>query len=119
MDKRSDTLLLWAPRILGILVCAFLSVFALDAFGGGKTFVQALPDFAMHVAPMIVLLGVVALSWQWEWIGAIVFTALAAVYAYWAREHLTWIALVGGPLLVVGILFFWSWAHRRATPAAS
>jgi len=30
-------LVLWIPRILGILVCVFLGVFSLDAFGNGKT----------------------------------------------------------------------------------
>jgi hypothetical protein len=52
MTKRSGKLLLWSPRIFGILVCLFLSLFALDAFGGGKTFIQALPDFAIHVSPI-------------------------------------------------------------------
>ena len=47
---RLGKLLLWSPRILGVLVCLFLSLFALDAFGGGKTFIQSLPDFGIHVA---------------------------------------------------------------------
>ncbi|MEO8482132.1 MAG: hypothetical protein ABI634_07985 [Acidobacteriota bacterium] len=89
MDKRSDKALLWSPRILGILVCLFLSLFALDAFGGGKTVIQALPDFTMHVAPMLVLLGVVGVSWRWEWVGALVFTSLAVGYAYFARNHVS------------------------------
>ena len=114
MAKRSDALLLWSPRVLGILVCLFLSLFALDAFRGGKSIAQALTDFAIHVAPMMVLLGVVALSWRWEWIGGSVFTLLALTYAYMARGHVSWIAVISGPLLVVGTLFFVSWTrHRR------
>jgi hypothetical protein len=119
MTKRSGKLLLWSPRILGILVCLFLSLFALDAFGGGKTFIQALPDFAIHVAPMLILLAVVGVSWRREWVGGLVFTGLAVGYAYLARHHLPWIPTISGPLLVVGVLFFWSWAHHRelhATP---
>ncbi|MFN0057765.1 MAG: hypothetical protein ACKVX7_04845 [Planctomycetota bacterium] len=113
MNKRSGKLLLWSPRILGILVCLHLSVFALDAFGGGKTFIQSLPDFAIHVAPMLILLAVVGVSWRWEWVGGIVFTGLAAGYAYFARNHVSWILVVSGPLLVVGVLFFWSWRHHK------
>jgi hypothetical protein len=99
--------------VLGIALCLFLSVFALDAFGGGKSVPQALADFAIHVAPMILLLVIVALSWRWEWLGGVVFTTLALAYAVWARQHPQWIAAVGAPLLVVGILFLWSWSHHR------
>jgi CHASE2 domain-containing sensor protein len=112
MTRPLDRLLRWSPRILGILVCLFLSLFALDAFGDGKTFVQALPDFARHVAPMLALLAVVGVSWRWEWVGGIVFTGLAAGYAYFARDHVSWIAVIAGPLLVVGVLFLWSWRQH-------
>jgi hypothetical protein len=71
-------------------VCLFLSLFALDAFGGGKTFIQSIPDFGIHVA----------------------FTGLAADYAYFARNHIDWILGIEGPLLIVGILFSWSWIHH-------
>ena len=113
MTKRSGKLLLWSPRILGILVCVFLSLFALDAFGGGKTPIQALADFAIHIAPMLILLAIVGVSWRWEWVGGLVFTGLAAGYAYVARDHASWIFAIAGPLLVVGVLFFWSWLHHR------
>ena len=91
----------------------FLSLFALDAFEEGMTIRQALPGFLVHLAPMAVLLAVVGLSWRREWIGGLVFTGLAATYAYVARHHASWIAVVSGPLLVVGILFLWSWVHGR------
>lgn len=112
MTKRSRKLLLWTPRIFGILVCLFLSLFALDAFGSGKTFIQALPDFAIHVFPMLVLLAVVGVSWRWEWVGGLVFTGLAVAYVYFARNHVSWIPVIAGPLLIVGALFFWSWRHH-------
>jgi len=112
MNTGSSPWLLWSPRILGVLVCLFLGLFACDAFGAGKTLAQALPDFAMHVAPILVLLAVVALSWRWEWVGAVVFTGLAVGYAYFARDHVSWIAVIAVPLLVVGVLFFLSWRHH-------
>ena len=89
MNMRLGKLLLWSPRILGVLVCLFLSLFALDAFGGGKTFIQALPDFGIHVAPMLVLLAVVAVSWRWAWVGGLVFTGLAVAYACFAFNHIS------------------------------
>ena len=113
MTKPPSPLLRWSPRILGILVCLFLSLFSLDAFGGGATLAEALPTFATHVAPILVLFAIVGLSWRWEWLGGLVFIGLAAWYAYFAREHLSWIPVIAGPLLIVGLLFSWSWLHHR------
>ena len=62
---------------------------------------------------MLILFVVVGVSWRLEWIGGLVFTSLALAYAYVARAHISWIAVVSGPLLVAGILFLASWLHRR------
>jgi len=112
VKKRSRNLLLWSPRVLAILLCLFLSLFALDAFGNGKTVSEALPDFAAHLAPMLMLLAVAGVSWRWEWVGGVVFTGLAVGYAYVARNHVSWVLCISVPLLVVGVLFLWSW-HRH------
>jgi hypothetical protein len=66
----------------------------------------------MHVAPMLALLAVVALSWRWEWLGGIVFVGLALAYAYFARAHPSWVLAIAAPLFIVGVLFFWSWRHH-------
>lgn len=113
MAVRSGGLVLWAPRVAGIALCLFLSLFALDAFGPGKPLGQALPDFLVHLTPMLVLLGVVALAWRREWVGALVFVSLAVAYAYMARQHPTWVLGIGLPLLLVGLLFLASWRQRR------
>ena len=115
-DDMRSRLLLWIPRVLGILVCVFLSVFSLDAFANGKTMIQAISDFAIHLAPALILFAVVVVSWQRPWVGGVVFTVLAVGYAYVTRAHPSWILVIAGPLLAVGILFIWSWRHgRRAT----
>ena len=119
MTSRSRNMLQWSPRILGILVSLFLGVFSLDAFGSGRTFAEASGDFAIHVTPALILLAVVALAWRWEWVGALVFTAVVVGYAYAARTHVSWIPVIAGPLLIVGILFFWSWIRRKEFRAAS
>jgi hypothetical protein len=119
MKTKSGKLLLWSPRILAILVCLFLSVFAFDALGNGKTLAEAFPDFALHVAPVLVLLAVAGAAWRWEWIGGLVFTGIAAGYAYFARDHASWILYISAPLLIVGVLFFWSWLRQRELRASS
>ncbi len=113
MTRTSARVLLWSPRILGILMSLFLSLFALDAFSEGKPFSESLPAFALHVVPALVLLAIVAMSWRWEWIGGITFMGLAAAYATIAGGRLDRILVISAPLLAIGSCFFWSWQHHN------
>lgn len=118
MPNTSSTLLLWAPRILGVAIALFVGVFALDAFQSGQTFRQAAGAFALHLIPAVLLLALALLSWRWPLVGALTFTGLAIVYAYWARYHLSWILAIAWPLLIVGMLFLLSWMDGKRTRAA-
>jgi hypothetical protein len=113
METTTGLLRLWSPRILGILVALFIGVFALDAFNEGKPLFAALPDFVVHLIPAFVLLALVIASFPRPWIGAIGFMSLAIVYAVtMSRGRLDWMLAISGPLLVVGVLFLWSWSPR-------
>ncbi len=73
MTGQVRKLLLWSPRVLGILAAFFLAVFALGAVGDG------LSAFLLHAAPAVLVSLVVAVSWRWEWVGGSVFIALAVL----------------------------------------
>jgi hypothetical protein len=106
----SVRLLVWSPRILGILVSLFLGLFALDAFSEGRPLLQALPDFIIHLIPAFTVLGLVAASCRRQWIGGVGFIGLAVLYAATVPEgRLDWMLAFAGPLMVVGALFMWSW----------
>ena len=106
----TSSLLLWTPRGLGILVSLVIAMFALDAFGEGKPFLEALPDFFIHLVPAFVLLALVGVSFRWPWMGAAGFGGLAVLYALtMSRGRLDWMLAISGPLAVVGVLFLWSW----------
>ncbi len=113
MTSSARKLLLWSPRILGILVALFFGVFALDAFSEG------IPAFLLHAAPALLLLLVVSVSWRWEWVGGAVFIALALLYGVTTLRRVDWILVISGPLLVVGVLFLWSWRHHKELRAHS
>ena len=117
MNEQSRRWIVWLPRVVAILVCLFLSLFALDAFGTGKPLGEALSDFAVHLAPTLVLAAVVALSWRWEWVGGLVFTGLGIAYAWLSRTHTSWVIAISLPLLAVGVLYGWSWRHHRELQA--
>ena len=105
----------WLPRVLGILVCVFLGMLALDAFASGRPIGAAILDFAIHLAPVLILFTVVVVSWRRPLVGGVLFTALAAAYAWSARGHVSWIAVIGAPLFILGILNLWTWrSDRRA-----
>jgi hypothetical protein len=117
--RPSPRLLVWGPRILGILVCLFLALFALDAFSEGKGIGEVLPDLAIHLIPAVLLLAVVIVSWNREWVAGVAFVVLGAVYAGMAGGRPAWILVISGPLLIVGVVFLWSWHHRDRTALKS
>ena len=106
MTTTTAQILLWLPRLLGIALALFLAVFALDAFSG-QPLSEAVPDFAVHLLPALVVLGVVAVAWRYPWFGGVAFIGFAVLYAASVRR-VDWIAVIGGPLLAVGVLFLWS-----------
>jgi hypothetical protein len=120
MATTSGRLLLWSPRILGVLVSLFIGMFALDVFGGGKPLLLAFPDFIIHLIPAFVLVGLVVASGRRPWIGAVGFIGLAVVYAVtMAKGRLDWMLTISGPLVVVGALFAWLVVARSARSSAA
>jgi hypothetical protein len=105
-------LILWVPRAAGILVAAFLGIFALDSFGPGVPLTQAIPAFLIHLIPTYLVLAVVAVAWRFEWVGALACLALAVAYGVVVNWRMDWVAGISGPLLVLALLFFWSWRHH-------
>jgi len=116
MTRPVKRLLFWTPRILCILFVVFVSLFALDVFGEGYGFWGTMLALLMHLIPTGVILIVLAISWRWEWVGGILFTALGALYLvmFWGRFHWSAYLLISGPLFLVGVLFLISWLYRAA-----
>jgi hypothetical protein len=102
MSKTVDAILLWVPRIAGIGVTLLMAVFALDDFS------------LMHLVPAFLVLGAVAIAWRFALAGAAAFVGLALIYAVSVHWRLDWIAVIGGPLVVVAALFAVSWRYRAA-----
>jgi hypothetical protein len=118
MTARSVRLWLWIPRILGIVVSLFIGMFALDAFARGEPMGQVLGEFVMHLIPAFILLAAVAASFRRAWIGGVTFTALAVIYAVTVPNwRVDWLLAISGPLMLVGVLFLWSWFHRSQVHA--
>ena len=98
--------LYWPPRILGILFALFISIFALDAFGEGIPFLEAIVGFLIHLIPTYIVIAILLIAWKWELVGGILFIFAGVFYMVWVH-NLHWSAylLIGVPPILVGILF--------------
>ena len=113
--------LFWTPRILCLLFAGFISMFALDVFQENHGFWNTTIALLMHLIPTGILLLVLAVSWRWEWIGALIFNALGAFYvtAFWGRFPWQTYLVIAGPLMLIGALFLLGWVKRHGTVSTS
>ncbi len=115
MQKSTRAILFWTPRILTIVFAAFISLFALDVFGGGLGFWRTLLALIIHLVPTFLIIIFLVLAWRWEWIGAVVYIALGILYiivAYGRFPVITYV-IISGPLFLIGILFLLNWFFRK------
>ena len=114
MNQLAKRLLYWSPRVLGFLFAAFLSVFALDVFSEGYGAIETLLALVMHLIPAALVLMIVWVSWQHEWIAATVFPALGVYYLVSAPgQHWLSYVTISGTLILTGVLFLISLVVRR------
>lgn len=99
----------WSPRIGGIVIIAFMSLFAFDVFEAGLSLGEMLVAFFMHMLPMLVLAAVLAIAWRWPWVGAAVFGLAALFFTFRVFFNglmgLSTFLIFGGPLLLIALLF--------------
>jgi len=114
MNKSVKRCLFWTPRILCILFALFLSIFALDVFSEGYGFWRTMLALLSHLIPTFFILIVLAISWRWELVGGILFTALGMLYliTYWGRFPWVTYLIFSGPLILIGVLFLINWAMK-------
>ena len=119
MSRNQARLIFWSPRILCIAFAIFLSMFALDVFNEGHGFWSTALALLIHLVPTAIIAAVLVVAWRWEWIGAVLFTTAAALYAYTVLpKHPSWAAILSTPLLVIAALFLVNWFRRFELRAA-
>ena len=72
-----DRILYWTPRALGIILAAFISIFALDVFSEHSGFWQTASALAMHLVPTALIVAALIVAWRWELTGGFLLVALA------------------------------------------
>jgi len=109
MNTTTKRVLFWIPRVLCILFAMFLSMFALDVFSEGYGFGETILALLIHLVPTSIVVIALVIAWRREWVGAILFIALALFYLVTSRGE-SWI--ISGPLFLVGLLFVFNWIYR-------
>jgi hypothetical protein len=119
MSPETRRFLVWAPRVLTIMFAGFLAMFALDVFGQHMGLGDTLVALFMHLLPPLTVLAVLALAWNREWIGAVLFAVLGLAYLSKNLEHLSWTLVISCPLFVVSALFLLNWVFRHRLHTAT
>lgn len=116
MRRFAARLLFWTPRVITIAFAISLGLFALDVFNEIHEFWRAVIAFAIGLTPAYIVVAVLIAAWRWEWIGAMAYALLAAIYAMNAihRHFLSWpiFLMIPLPLLVIAGLFLANWTGR-------
>lgn len=118
----------WLPRTLCVVAIAFVSMFALDAFGQGMNVWQQLISFFMGLIPSFILLALLLIAWKWEYAGGISFAIIGIitsplVYLWnYNMNHsvgmsMGIVLMVTFPFIVIGVLFLVSHHMKKKYPA--
>jgi len=105
MNKKTNKLLYFIPRILGIIFILFLMVFSLDVFNSSLTIWQTIFGLFIHNIPALFLLIILIIFWKYEIILAIFFLIASLFY----KSSL----IVSIPAFIIGILFAINWYKKR------
>ena len=124
MKKKIGKLLYWTPRVLAIALILFLAMFSLDVFDGNYGFLGTILGLFMHNIPVLILTGILIISWRREWIAGILFILGGTLYI--SRLLMTilmnepnewymlfWALPISGPAFLVGILFLVNWYKKN------
>lgn len=122
--KASVRILHWMPRIICIIAILFISKFAVNAFESYLTLWQQALLLLVHLAPALLLVGLLIIAWKWELVGGILFTLIGMALAPVIYQHnynmdqsmgmsLGFVLIIALPLVIIGILFILSFVKRR------
>lgn len=105
------TVLVLAPRILGIGFILFMSLFALNVFSEDADAWSMCLGFMIHMIPSAILAVVLVISWRFELFGAAAYFILALSYYVLTKgkEDLLAYISISGPMLLISALFFFNW----------
>jgi len=116
LSDRMARVVFLIPRIAGIIIAVFISLFALDVFDMGGTIWQKIGGFIIHAAPALIFGLVMFFAWKRPLAGAIVFGLGALFFLRFVfmgsdfgfSNFLIFVA----PLAIISVLFYINWKWK-------
>jgi hypothetical protein len=121
ISPRLAKLIFWTPRIAGIVIALFVSLFALDVFGMEGSIWEKIGGFIIHAMPSIIMGVFIALAWKRDWLGFAGFTLAAILFLRTLLGNpegwLGMLLLFSGPMAAIAALFWanWKWKNEPQT----
>lgn len=110
------------PRLAGLIIVLFVSMFALDAFQEGAGAWAMLLAFLLHALPAIVMAVLLVFAWRWEWIGFVAFAGAAVFFLVFfyrdPAQALGNFLIFSAPMAAVGLLFWANWKWKDSLIAS-
>ncbi|NLT43435.1 MAG: hypothetical protein GXX93_12225 [Anaerolineae bacterium] len=111
-------MIVWLPRVLGLVFVAFLSMFALDVFAEGVPLKEALVGLLVHLIPNFLILIGIGIAWGRPLLGGLALIGLGALALWFYGPEA--VLIVAAPLAVLGVLFIAGELFlRRGAPAGA
>lgn len=101
----------WIPRILSVVLVVLLAFFALHTIDEGGTLGETFGRLVVSFIPVAILAFILVLTWNWDWIGAVVFIGFAVADLFFRWDFFTGpgYMVVAIVFLVFGFLFLTDW----------
>ena len=115
-NHMARNIIIWLPRILGILILGFISMFALDVFSEGYSLGQLITALTIHLLPSFALLSALIIAWLFPLWGAGAYTLFAAftyVFFHTYRLPLSFFLITFPPLLIAFLFALQAWYRRK------
>ena len=111
---KTNKVIYWLPRVLGILISAFIAMFSFDVFGEGYVWYEAIGAFLMHNVPVYFLVALLIWAWKRPYWAGVAYVVLGVAFTIFFKsyEDIITFLLIGFPPIVIGVLF---WLEGKAT----
>jgi len=110
MTKAINTALLWAPRILLILLISLFSILSLDVFSMDAPIFNKIGGYLIQMIPSFCMVAILVLSWKKPFVGGLLCIALSIIFTIFFKTYRdigSFLAITGLPA-VCGVLFLYS-----------
>jgi hypothetical protein len=101
-----------------IAFIVFLSLFALDVFGGDKSLIYQIGGFLIHIIPSFILVIGLIISWKHPVLGGCLFIIAGIIFTLYfgTYKNLEVFLVISLPVLLEGLIFvLFGWIIRKVS----